>query len=112
MKAIEDPTLMDYLAKHHIGIESCLTSNVQTSTVASLESHPVKQFLDHGILATLNTDDPAVSGIELPNEYEVAAPNAGLTQAQITQLQENGLEIAFLSDSEKATLRAKAQARR
>ncbi|MFZ6044080.1 adenosine deaminase, partial [Vibrio natriegens] len=39
VKAIEDPALMDYLAEHRIGIESCLTSNIQTSTVASLASH-------------------------------------------------------------------------
>lgn len=51
---------MDYLAEHRIGIESCLTSNVQTSTVASLAQHPLKQFLEHGVLASLNTDDPAV----------------------------------------------------
>ncbi|OEE63513.1 adenosine deaminase [Enterovibrio norvegicus FF-33] len=111
VKAIEDPALMEYLAKHRIGIETALTSNVQTSTVASLESHPIKQFLSHGILASLNTDDPAVSGIELPYEYEVAAPQVGLTQTQITQLQQNGLEIAYLSDSEKAELTAKALAR-
>jgi adenosine deaminase len=53
---------MDYLAEHRIGIESCLTSNVQTSTVASLAQHPLKQFLEHGVLASLNTDDPAVQG--------------------------------------------------
>lgn len=111
VKAIEDPSLMEYLAKNRIGIESCLTSNMQTSTVASLEAHPVKAFLAEGILATLNTDDPAVSGIELPYEYEVAAPKAGLSQTQITQLQANGMEIAFLSDSDKAELKAKAAAR-
>lgn len=111
VKAIEDPALMDYLTKHRIGIESCLTSNIQTSTIADLAQHPVRQFLDHGILASLNTDDPAVEGIELPYEYEVAAPAAGLTVAQINTLQENGLTIAFLSDSEKAALIAKAAAR-
>ncbi|MGF1683020.1 adenosine deaminase [Photobacterium minamisatsumaniensis] len=107
VKAIHDPKLMDYLAAHKIGIESCLTSNIQTSTVASFDTHPVKQFLDHGILACLNTDDPAVEGIELPHEYEVAAPKAGLSQAQIRQAQINGLELAFLSDSDKLALKAK-----
>ena len=105
VKAIEDPELMDFLAENHIGIESCLTSNIQTSTVASLEQHPLKQFLSHGILATINTDDPAVEGIELPHEYQVAAPKAGLTRSDIGQAQENGLEIAFLDDSEKAELK-------
>ncbi len=38
VKAIEDPRLMDYLAEHQIGIESCLTSNIQTSTIASFST--------------------------------------------------------------------------
>ncbi|MBY7668843.1 adenosine deaminase [Vibrio anguillarum] len=111
VKAVHDPKLMDYLAKHRIGIESCLTSNFQTSTVNSLAHHPIKQFLEHGILACLNTDDPAVEGIELPHEYEVAALQAGLSQEQIRQAQINGLELAFLSDSDKKALSAKAALR-
>ena len=100
---------MDFLAEHRIGIESCLTSNIQTSTVASLAQHPLKAFLEHGILATLNTDDPAVQGIELAHEYHHAAPAAGLSPAQIRQAQQNGLTIAFLSDAEKAAVRARVQ---
>ncbi|CEO40615.1 adenosine deaminase [Photobacterium kishitanii] len=105
VKAVNDPKLMDYLAEHRIGIESCITSNIQTSTVANIAQHPVKAFLEHGILACLNTDDPAVEGIELPYEYEVAAPKAGLSNAQIRQAQINGLELAFLSAAEKQALR-------
>ncbi|TMP28704.1 adenosine deaminase [Pseudoalteromonas rubra] len=104
VKAIEDPKLMDYLRDNRIGIESCLTSNLQTSTVASIETHPLKQFLDHGILATINTDDPAVQGVELDNEFERAAPLAGLSEADIRQAQANAVEIAFLSDSDKQAL--------
>lgn len=111
VKAIHDPQLMDYLAKHRIGIESCLTSNIQTSTVESLALHPLKRFLEHGVLACLNTDDPAVEGIELPYEYEVAASQAGLSQEQIRQAQLNGLELAFLSDTDKQALRAKVAQR-
>lgn len=107
VKAIEDRALMDYLAANGIGIESCLTSNIQTSTVASLASHPLKAFLEHGILATINTDDPAVQGIEIGHEYEVAAPAAGLNQQHMRTAQENGLKIAFLSEAEKAAVRAR-----
>ncbi|QTH04902.1 adenosine deaminase [Vibrio fluvialis] len=111
VKAIHDPQLMDYLAKQRIGIESCLTSNIQTSTVESLALHPLKRFLEYGVLACLNTDDPAVEGIELPYEYEVAAPQAGLSQEQIRQAQSNGLELAFLSDTDKQALKAKVAQR-
>ena len=95
---------MDYLAEHQIGIESCLTSNIQTSTIASLAQHPLKKFLEHGIIASLNTDDPAVGGIELKHEYTVAAPAAGLTAAQIRQAQINGLTMAFISQAERDAL--------
>ncbi|OSC49530.1 adenosine deaminase, partial [Klebsiella pneumoniae] len=104
VKAVEDPALMDYLAEHRIGIESCLTSNVQTSTVASLAQHPLKQFLEHGVLASLNTDDPAVQGVDIIHEYTVAAPAAGLSREQIRQAQINGLTLAFLGEQEKAAL--------
>ncbi|ELW9444479.1 adenosine deaminase [Pluralibacter gergoviae] len=107
VKAVEDPALMDYLAENGIGIESCLTSNIQTSTVPSLAQHPLKTFLERGVRASLNTDDPAVQGIDIIHEYEVAAPAAGLSQAQIRQAQINGLEIAFLSAQEKKALAEK-----
>ncbi|ATI65713.1 adenosine deaminase [Edwardsiella tarda] len=104
VNAIHDARLMDYLAEHAIGIESCLTSNLQTSTVSSLAQHPLKHFLAHGCLANINTDDPAVEGIELRHEYQVAAPAAGLSGEQIRQAQYNGLSMAFLSPAEKQAL--------
>lgn len=111
VKAIQDPVLMNYLAEQGIGIESCLTSNIQTSTVVSYDSHPLRHFLAHGILACLNTDDPAVEGIELSYEYQVAAPAAGLSAQQIRQAQINGLKLAFLSQEEKQALRTLAAQR-
>lgn len=110
VKAVEDRALMDYLAEHRIGIESCLTSNIQTSTVASLANHPLKTFLEHGVIASLNTDDPAVQGVDIIHEYTIAAPAAGLTREQIRQAQINGLEMAFLSNEEKRALREKVAA--
>jgi adenosine deaminase len=99
--APEDPALIDYMAEHRIGIESNLTSNVQTSTVASYASHPLRFFLERGLLATINTDDPGISAITLNYEYEVAAPAAGLSPAQIRQAQQNALAIAFLTTEQK-----------
>ena len=110
VKAVEDRALMDYLVEHRIGIESCLTSNIQTSTVASLANHPLKTFLEHGVIASLNTDDPAVQGVDIIHEYTITAPAAGLTHEQIRQAQINGLEMAFLSNEEKQALREKVAA--
>src|SRR5258708_18322456 len=85
IRAIDDPALLDHLRKHRIGLEINLTSNVQTNTVPGLAAHPLKQFLARGLQATINPDDPVSSGIDLRHEFEVAAPAAGLTPAQIAQ---------------------------
>jgi len=105
--AVEDDQLMEFIVANEIGIECNLTSNVQTSTVVNYSSHPIKTFLEIGALATINTDDPGISGITLPYEYEVAAPAAGLTTGQIQTAQLNALEIAFLTMAEKEALLAK-----
>ena len=106
VRAVDDPALMTYLAENRIGVEMNLTSNVQTSTVPDYARHPLKTMLEHNILATINTDDPGISAIDLPFEYRVAATEAGLSQTQVTQAQQNALDLAFLSPEEKAALAA------
>ena len=111
LRAVEDTALLDYMAKHKIGIESCLTSNVQTSCVPDYPSHPLRLFLEKGILATINTDDPGISGIDLPYEYNIAAPKAGLSADQIRQAQRNALGVAFLTNAEKDDLANQSRSR-
>ena len=108
VRALEDPVLMETLARLRVGIESSLTSNVQTSTVPDYPSHPLRRFLEAGLCATINTDDPGISGIDLPHEYNVAAPAAGLTPEMIRQAQYNALEAAFLTEGEKQALKTAA----
>jgi len=105
--ALDDASLMAFMREHRIGIETNITSNVQTSTVADYAQHPIRRFLEAGLLATINTDDPGISGITLHDEYEVAYRQVGLSLEQIHQAQRNALEIAFLSQEEKRCLLAK-----
>jgi adenosine deaminase len=102
--AADDPTLMQFMLERGIGIEANLTSNVQTSTVADYAHHPLRRFLELGLLGTINTDDPGISGIDLPYEYNVAAPAAGLSKERIHEAQRNALKVAFLSENEKIDL--------
>lgn len=100
----KDPRLMDYVLEQGVAIECNLTSNVQTSSVSNYTSHPLKTFLEKGLLASINTDDPGISGIDLRYEYEVAAPLAGLNSALARQAQWNALESAFMTPTEKLAL--------
>ncbi len=102
--SLEDPALVDYLVDRGIGLEVAITSNVQIGTVDDYAVHPVKAILERGITANLNTDDPAISGIDLRHEFEVAAPAAGLSPELTRRAQTNALEMAFLSADEKAAL--------
>jgi len=95
VRAIDDPPLLDELATRGIGIECCLTSNIQTSTVARYSAHPLRKFLEYGLLATINTDDPGISGITLDHEFEIAAPQAGLSPDQILLARENAAHLAW-----------------
>jgi adenosine deaminase len=107
VRAMEDPALVDFLLEKKIGIEANLTSNVQTSTVPDLASHPLREMLERGLLASINTDDPGVSAIDLQYEFDVAAPEAGLSREQIRKAQVNALETVFLSDESKEELKRK-----
>src|SRR5437868_10646368 len=112
VRALEDPKLADYLAENRVPIEANLTSNVHTSTVADLHSHPLRDMCARGLVCSINTDDPGISAIDLRHEYEVAAPAAGLTHEQIRQAQINALDTGFLSEAEKKKLREKAAKRK
>lgn len=104
IRSLEDPVLVDYLGQHRIGLEISMTSNVQIGAVDSYEQHPARLILERGLLANLNTDDPAISGIDLRHEYEIAASRAGLSPQMTRQAQINALEMAFLPDDEKRAL--------
>jgi adenosine deaminase len=107
VRALEDPKLADYLAENRVPIEANLTSNVHTSTVPDLRSHPLREMMARGLVCSINTDDPGVSAIDLRHEFEVAAPAAGLSPEQIRTAQINALDTAFLSAEEKTQLRHK-----
>ncbi|NQY22115.1 MAG: adenosine deaminase [Campylobacteraceae bacterium] len=99
-----DEELMDYMLKNNIAIESCITSNYQTGTIKDIPAHPIKVFLEKGLKVCLNTDDPAVQGIEIKNEFEIAQTIVGLSDKNISTLQQNALDICFLSEDEKLEL--------
>ena len=102
--SLEDPSLVAFLVERRIGLEIAITSNIQVGIIEDYPDHPVGKILEAGIVANLNTDDPAISGIDLRHEFEVAAPRAGLRPEQARRAQANALHMAFLPEEEKAAL--------
>ena len=110
--AVEDERVLALIAERGVAIESCPTSNVQTSTVASYAAHPLPQLLRRGLLVTLGSDDPGISAIDLPHEYRVARDELGLGPDELRRLQANGVQAAFLSDQEREELFRRIEDRR
>ena len=108
IRALEDPAAVDLLLERGTTLEVCPTSNVHTSTVPDLRSHPLPQLLARGLAVTLNTDDPSISGIDLDHEYRVAHDELGIDDDGLRRLQANALAAAFLDDAERAELLARS----
>ena len=89
------------------GIETCLTSNLQTRAVRSLRRHPFPQFLEAGVPVTLNTDDPRVSRTTLTREYRIAKRAFGLRPEDFRRLLDNAVETAFCTPSMRRRIRRK-----
>src|SRR5262249_30367719 len=64
-----DPALMEPLRETQIPIEVCVTSNYATGAVAPGAEHPVRRMFDAGLLVAINSDDPAMFGAWLTDEY-------------------------------------------
>lgn len=99
-----DEELLVHLKMQDISIEMCPTSNVETGAVRSFEEHPLPDFLGRGLLVCLNSDDPAMFGVSLTEEYKRAARLLGLSWADIKTLCLNSVKASFLPDLYKQDL--------
>jgi aminodeoxyfutalosine deaminase len=95
IRAAEDPDLLRRLREEQIPLEVCITSNVKTGAVASLEAHPVLRLVDAGVIVTLNTDDPGMFGSDLATEFRLAEQIFGLTRTQLAQIEQNAWDYRF-----------------
>jgi aminodeoxyfutalosine deaminase len=101
LNAIADPDLVQELAERQVPIEINITSNVRTGCCRKMQEHPVRRYFDEGLMVTLNSDDPAMFGSWLSNEYQIAQDNFGFTDEHIRELARNSFEASFLPAEEK-----------
>src|ERR1700722_15649265 len=83
IRAVDDPDLMRRLREEQIPLEVCITSNVRTGAVASLDVHPVRRLFDAGVPITLNTDDPGVFETDLAREFAIARDTFGFSESEL-----------------------------
>ncbi|MFZ3343024.1 MAG: adenosine deaminase [Terriglobales bacterium] len=100
LTAGKDPELMEELSRRQIPVEVCVTSNLRTGCCTDLSEHPVRRYFDEGLMLTINSDDPAMFGSSLVEEYELVQRSCGFSDEQLRELARNSFEASFL-DAEK-----------
>jgi adenosine deaminase len=103
----ENPDLEQYVLDRRVPLEICITSNMQTHAVPSLESHPLRRYFDMGIVVCLNTDNRLMSATTVTEELWLAHKKLAFGRAEIDRMILYGFESAFLPFREREALVAK-----
>ena len=94
------------IAAARIPVELCLTSNVLTASVPTMEEHHWVQFTAAGVRVALCTDDSGVFNTCLSREFALAAEAFHLSDRALLQLAEAASQHIFEPAPEvKAALR-------
>ncbi|MGZ4538739.1 MAG: adenosine deaminase [Blastococcus sp.] len=101
IRSLEDPALVTRLRDEHVPLTVCPLSNVALRCVDRIEDHPLRRMLDAGLVATVNSDDPAYFGGYLHDNVTAVTRGLGLTVEHRRRLAENSFRASFLPDAEK-----------
>lgn len=92
----QDKELMKRIKDEGIGLECCVTSNIHTKNVATVEAHPIRKYYDYGMKVTFNSDDPVTSAITIGDEAKKLIDQLGFLEIQLEDMVMHAADIAFL----------------
>ncbi len=96
VQAVHDANLMQRLANDKIPLTVCPLSNLKLRLFQNLRQHNIGQMLDAGIVATVNSDDPAYFGGYINENFAQTFAALGLGAAQAYQLAHNSFAASFI----------------
>jgi adenosine deaminase len=102
VRCLEDRSLVHRLGADRIPLTVCPFSNVKLRVVDRLEQHPLATMLEHGLCATVNSDDPAYFGGYVGENLAGVAKALRLDDDALVQLARNSFEASFLDDATRA----------
>src|SRR5215831_60092 len=95
-KIVKMGYLAQYILDKRIPLEICLSSNVHTGAVESIEQHPFGIYRRYGFRVTLNTDDRLMSDTTMTKELLLAHRAFKLSVDDMEKLAINAMKSAFL----------------
>jgi adenosine deaminase len=111
LSLIDDPDLVRLFAERRIPLTMCPTSNVVIANAyGAVSQHPLPALREAGVLVTVNTDDPALTDLDLAREYAICADAWDWSWDQMVDLAVDGVEATWLDDADKRALSARVRA--
>jgi adenosine deaminase len=108
LSSVQDPELTRRLREQRIPLTVCPNSNVViANAVPRLELHPYRRMREAGLLATLNTDDPALTDLDLGREYLSVMRAFAFSWDDMVQISLDGVEATWMDPGEKRALAAR-----
>ncbi len=101
-RSLEDETLVERIIADGLTLTVCPLSNHKLCVVSDLAQHPIKQMLNLGLKATINSDDPAYFGGYVNANFSAVTKAVGLTRDEIVTLAKNSFTGSFLAPDEIA----------
>ena len=101
-RALEDPDLVARLRDERVPLTVCPLSNVALKGVRRLEEHPLPRMLELGLVATVNSDDPAYFGGGMDANLAALRTTLGMTDDDLAVLAANSFEAAFVDEADRA----------
>ena len=101
VRCLEDPALTRRLAREQVALTVCPLSNVKLRVFDDMGGHNLIALLDAGLLATVNSDDPAYFGGYLNANFLAVAEALPLSAQHAHQLARNSFQAAFLAPAVK-----------
>jgi adenosine deaminase len=95
VRAIEDATIVELLAERSIPLGICPRSNLTLGLYPSLTEHPVDRLRRAGVPISINTDDPALLGILLEEEYAACARTFLWSDEDVRAIARTSIEASF-----------------
>lgn len=101
VRCVEDPTLVQRLAREGIALTVCPLSNIKLCVFPQMQHHNLAQLLDAGLKATVNSDDPAYFGGYMNQNFAETFASLPLDAAAAYTLARNSFEASFAERSQK-----------
>ena len=101
VQAINDPALMARLVKERIALTVCPLSNVKLRVFPEIGQHSLARMLQAGVVATVNSDDPAYFGGYINQNFIETFAGLGLSARHAYQLAKNSFDASFLDAAQK-----------